>query len=249
MAGIRIEFAQFGDFDTFDILRSDTPMDIGSLPSPLVTGLTTMYYVDTSVVDGATYYYRARVWRDGVGSVSSELMSIAATYADNFDSNTLSNYTGYADTAANWAISGGYLTASSGSQAILTRKVVSVTDVELRAVILDAEDTGLVLRLLSNSTYYVLVIHDGSAKFNKNTINLYSRVGGSYTLLASSAVPTFNRGTATTLSFSAIGSSLVAKVNGTTYISITNSAITSAGKVGVRMNASGSHKFDSFIII
>ncbi len=77
MAGIRIEFAQFGDFDTFDILRSDSPMGIGALPSPLVTGLTTMYYVDTSVVEGSTYYYRVVVWRDGVSQVSDELHVIA----------------------------------------------------------------------------------------------------------------------------------------------------------------------------
>lgn len=74
MAGIRLEFAQFGDFDSFDILRSSSPMDIAALPSPLVTGLTTMYYVDTSVVVGSSYYYRAVVWRDAISQVSDEFM-------------------------------------------------------------------------------------------------------------------------------------------------------------------------------
>ena len=50
MAGIRLEWAQFGDFDSFDVLRSGSPMDINALPSPLVTGLPTMFYVDTELL-------------------------------------------------------------------------------------------------------------------------------------------------------------------------------------------------------
>ena len=80
MAGIRLEFAQFGDFDSFDVIRSMTSMsgvaDV-DLPSPIVTGLTTMYYVDTTVIVGARYYYKIRVWRDGVSAVSNEIRTIA----------------------------------------------------------------------------------------------------------------------------------------------------------------------------
>lgn len=73
MAGIRLEWAQFGDFDSFDVLRSKAPMNINSLPSPIVTNLPTMYHVDTAVVDGVTYYYRVVAWRDGVSKVSGEI--------------------------------------------------------------------------------------------------------------------------------------------------------------------------------
>lgn len=80
MAGIRLEFAQFGDFDSFDIIRSDTSLaavaDV-DLPSPIVTGLTTMYYADTAVVVGTTYYYKVRVNRDGVSAVSNEISVVA----------------------------------------------------------------------------------------------------------------------------------------------------------------------------
>lgn len=73
MAGLRLEFAQFGDFDNFSIYRSDTPMDVNSLPAPIATGLATMHYVDDAVVDGATYYYRVSVSRGADNQTSDEV--------------------------------------------------------------------------------------------------------------------------------------------------------------------------------
>ena len=78
MAGISLEWAQFGDFDSFDVLRSNSPMNVNSLPSPIATNLPTMYYVDTTVVEGATYYYRVVAWRDAVSKVSGEIEFKAA---------------------------------------------------------------------------------------------------------------------------------------------------------------------------
>lgn len=80
MAGIRLEWAQFGDFDSFDVIRSDTSMENivdANLPNPIATNLKTMYYVDTSVIAGLTYYYKVRVWRDNNNFVSSEVVSSA----------------------------------------------------------------------------------------------------------------------------------------------------------------------------
>lgn len=89
MAGIRLEWAQFGDFDSFDVLRSNSPMNVNSLPSPITTNLPTMYYVDTTVVEGATYYYRVVAWRDGVSKVSSEIKSVVQA-SDPYWSNVVS---------------------------------------------------------------------------------------------------------------------------------------------------------------
>jgi hypothetical protein len=48
-------------------IRSTTSMDdIQNLPTALVTGLSTMYYVDTDIVKNQKYYYRVVVWRDGI---------------------------------------------------------------------------------------------------------------------------------------------------------------------------------------
>lgn len=80
MAGIRLEFAQFGDFDSFDIFRSNTPINISSLPNAIATGLTTMYYIDTAIIEGATYYYMVRVNRDGANLLSEQIKVKASPF-------------------------------------------------------------------------------------------------------------------------------------------------------------------------
>lgn len=74
--GIRLEFAQFGHFDSFDVIRSMVSMasvaDV-DLPTPIATGLKTMYYVDADVVEGLTYYYKVRVWRGTASFISDEV--------------------------------------------------------------------------------------------------------------------------------------------------------------------------------
>ncbi|WP_336141843.1 hypothetical protein [Acinetobacter sp. 102] len=75
-SGIRLEFAQFGHFDSFDVIRSMVSMASVAdedLPSPIASGLKTMYYVDADVVEGLTYYYRVRVWRGATSFVSDEV--------------------------------------------------------------------------------------------------------------------------------------------------------------------------------
>lgn len=86
MPGIVLECSQHGDFDSFDVIRSLTSMaglSDSQLPSPIATGLLTMYYVDTAVVEDVTYYYKFRVWRDGVALVSDEIGITAQLYDPN----------------------------------------------------------------------------------------------------------------------------------------------------------------------
>lgn len=77
MASVKLEFAQFGNFTSFDILRSLTPMSVSSLPSPIVTGLTKMFYEDYAVVEGTRYYYRV-VTHFGAESYVSDEISLVA---------------------------------------------------------------------------------------------------------------------------------------------------------------------------
>lgn len=116
MAVNRIEFAQFGHFDSFDIIRSLTSMahlQDHELPTPIITGLKTMYYVDGNVIEGLTYYYRVRVWRGGESLVSDEVICISvinvfiSAYAlPNTNANTTVNLT-----VPNGAQAGDYLCA------------------------------------------------------------------------------------------------------------------------------------------
>ncbi|WP_180011213.1 LamG-like jellyroll fold domain-containing protein [Acinetobacter sp. YH12235] len=89
MASIRLEFAQFGHFDSFDIIRSMTSMagvaDM-DLPPPIATGIKTMYYADTDIVEETTYYYKVRVWRGATSFVSSEVKILANIYWEKFSS-------------------------------------------------------------------------------------------------------------------------------------------------------------------
>lgn len=80
MAGIRIEFSQFGHFDYFEIIRSSTSMDGLSdtqLPTPIATNLKTMHHLDATVVEGETYFYIVRVVRDGISLISREIKAKA----------------------------------------------------------------------------------------------------------------------------------------------------------------------------
>lgn len=85
MAGVRIEFAQFGSFDSFSIYRSNTPMNVNNLPAPIATGLATMYYVDDTVVEGLTYHYRVSVARGSDTMLSDEVEYTIPSANNNYD--------------------------------------------------------------------------------------------------------------------------------------------------------------------
>lgn len=72
MAGIRLEFAQFGHFDYFNIYRSLTSTNIEDLGEPIGTS-STMYYEDSTVEPSLSYFYRVGVVRDLVEEFSEEI--------------------------------------------------------------------------------------------------------------------------------------------------------------------------------
>ena len=86
MAGVKLEFSQFGDFDEFEIYRSSAAMDVNSLPWPIATGIKTMVYFDNTVTFGDKYYYRVAAIRGAERQVSSEVSLTAKLFniLDNF---------------------------------------------------------------------------------------------------------------------------------------------------------------------
>ncbi|RKG50796.1 hypothetical protein D7V68_02505 [Acinetobacter cumulans] len=84
--GIRLEFAQFGHFDSFEVFRSLTSMAAladHELPAPIATGLKTMRFMDTvdlrNVLD-RDLYYRVRVKRGNEVMLSDELHAFISTF-------------------------------------------------------------------------------------------------------------------------------------------------------------------------
>ena len=58
MAGVKLEWAQFGDFDSFTIYRAEQSIDVTKLPNPLISGLKKGVFWDEQIEGGKTYYYR-----------------------------------------------------------------------------------------------------------------------------------------------------------------------------------------------
>ncbi|WP_194229667.1 hypothetical protein [Acinetobacter cumulans] len=72
MAGVRLEFAQFGHFEYFNIYRNSVSTAIENLGQPIGIS-STMYYEDLTVEPNRDYYYRAGAIRDSVEEFSEEI--------------------------------------------------------------------------------------------------------------------------------------------------------------------------------
>ncbi len=123
--GIRLEFAQLGHFTSFDVIRSMVSMasvaDV-DLPTPIATGLKSMYYVDSDVVEGLTYYYKIRVWRGAESFISSELKVIAVIkYVNDFTSMDGLEVFGLDTTGVYIASGGGLIIGASSSQSLIVK--------------------------------------------------------------------------------------------------------------------------------
>ena len=67
--------------DGFNIYRSDSPMDVSAMPTPIASvGPNIGSYDDTTVVGGNEYYYRIGVLRNGKELISEEKKLLAANF-------------------------------------------------------------------------------------------------------------------------------------------------------------------------
>lgn len=101
----------------FKIYRDDSPMDPENLPTPIATvGIEVREYVDETVIDNETYYYRVASYLGDTERISEEIEHTAAYAGDphwdkvvallHFDGN-LADETGRA-----WTLSGGAVISS-----------------------------------------------------------------------------------------------------------------------------------------
>lgn len=72
MAGVRLEFAQFGHFDYFNIYRNPISTAIDSLGQPIGTS-STMYYEDFNTEPNLDYFYRVGVVNGQTEIISDEV--------------------------------------------------------------------------------------------------------------------------------------------------------------------------------
>ena len=209
MAGIRLEFAQFGHFDSFDVIRSITSMvgvaDV-DLPAPIATGVKTMYYVDNMVTKGAIYYYKVRVWRGDESFVSNEVSALVGLVwtpengtakmlliADDLTSSAVSAWkcrkTGVEFTQSNAAYQPN-LSDIGGQKAVYfngTAKMLETTNAAI---------TGI-LNNKSNAWYFVVTKKDNSLAISGGSLlvnfTLGTSASGRLNLLAGDSAANLNK--------------------------------------------------------
>lgn len=161
---------------------------------------------------------------------------------DTFDTDTRSLYTvnsavAYVPTAT---IAGGVLTLTAtvnGEEAAYTRIGTSIQNGYVEADIDYAPDSGLVGRFVDYGNYYLLTACDDSGSSPSSNLRLFKRVSGTYTQLGSANI-TWPRGTQKTIRLQFSGSSIKALVDGVEVISVTDTGVPGAGRIGVRANGS-----------
>jgi len=224
-------------------------------------GLTTWTTGDIGPEPGTTYTLRlynelAALVRTETGLTGNSYTwateaadsGLTGTFSqDTFDVDSTASYTQYATTAGTWAVSGGELVATGGSGSAFIRNDTSFTDTKIECDCNWAYNGGLILRFQDVNNYYLLAMRDDSGASPSNNIQLYKRVAGTYTSLATVDI-TWTRGTSKKIRFSASGSTLRAFVDGTQVLSVTDTAFATAGGVGMRNDSGGSNqtKFQAF---
>lgn len=172
--------------DQFNIYRSLSPMDPEAMPLPLnnvAGGLRE--YVDATVTEGTTYYWRVGALLGTMEKISPELEFKAqpSDVTDSFDTDTSSLYTelGLNTTAS---IGDGFLTftGTGDNQTVWARTGVILTNGRVGMTLDQANDAGLAFRIVDNNNYYVATISDHVATDppTRNKAGMWRRVGGTW---------------------------------------------------------------------
>jgi len=73
MAAISLAWDQDTTFDSFNIYRSDETIDVNALPEPVAVGVKSKSYLDSSISDNASYFYRVGAVRGAELMISDEV--------------------------------------------------------------------------------------------------------------------------------------------------------------------------------
>ena len=162
------------------------------------------------------------------------------TYSeDAFDTDTSSLYTLAGSGSPSFAISGGNctITTPSGSaNATVTRNGTSIYNGFVETETDQATDSGIVFRFVDNNNHYLLGLSDDSGVSSTNNVVLYRKLSGSYTPIGTILSISWARGVTKKFRLEGINSTLNVYVDGALAITVVDTAIASAGKIGMRGN-------------
>lgn len=124
MPKITLTWDADGTIDSYSIYRSEQPIDINNLPTPLIENVTQKSFIDESIAENTDYYYRVASVQASSIKVSEQIfvehiqfLLNATVYAGRVDGNTLpnSNITAVVDTslAANMEFDGSKITGKT----------------------------------------------------------------------------------------------------------------------------------------
>jgi hypothetical protein len=158
---------------------------------------------------------------------------------DTFDTDTSANYTSTHITGgsdATWAYdtSNSRISGDSGSDGLFIYDGLTTSDAYVEVDLDQADNGGLVCRMVDASNMYVLALWDSDAtSFGlSNHFALYAWVSGVFTAITDGAI-TFTRGKYYKFRLSCVGTAITATMDGTTIASVIDSSVSSAGKAGL----------------
>ncbi|NUP36007.1 MAG: hypothetical protein HOY76_03030 [Streptomyces sp.] len=165
-----------------------------------------------------------------------------ASFSDDFDrGNTTDLGAGWVEVSGDWSIVSQQLSPGAAGGTIILRAAGPMDSSDHSAQITIAATVaasqGVWCRGNSNITSGYLWRNDGS------TWDLFSVVGGSFTLLGSYSAPAAPGDVARV---QVVGSTIKGFVNGVERVSLTNTHVTTGTSVGIRSESAGALRFDSF---
>lgn len=177
--------------------------------------------------------------------------AFAWQFVDGFNTDSSSSYTQYGDSFATWTwdTSNSRLIGNGGKNAVLAYNYLNASDVAIEVEVNRVDDGGIVARFKDNSNYYLLTIYDDSSsdlQGQTENVKIWKRVNGQFTALKSKDL-NFTRGTLHRVRFELQGTLLTVYFDGNVVLSVTDSSITSPGKVGLR-NGAGISQYYSFAV-
>jgi hypothetical protein len=245
----------------FDFFRVNEYPDPALSMAPIVpragaTGITWNALVPSNTTLGVDVSYDGVSWIDVSSSNGGSLPALYSQPDPVIDSFSINSSTSYASTNKAGGSTGTWtydtansrLTATGGNNAIYTSIIVSRADIDFFVDMDRADAGGVVWRFVDPNNFYLCVIGDSLSNISQNTLTLYKIVAGVQTLLGSTTIA-FTRGMYRRLRISMLTSAIVAYLDGVQMLTMIDTGIAAAGRVGFYNNGgvSGSRYYQLWI--